>query len=521
MTVAALAAASPAIAEAPRLADYMKARAADADGRAAQALAGYDRILVATPGDGDVALRAYRAALVTGDMAAAGRAAAILRTGAAAPADVALLALADAAARGDTAGMDAATTAIAKTPLAVLAPSLRAWTAYARGTDPAPLIAAAGKDSVTQRLAAETAALLQIARGDTAGGLATVQVLRETGSPIDLRLSAAQLLFGRGEAASARQLLAGSDPVFAALREGGGAQPTPGFGVARLLTRVAGDLVDQDAATLSIALCRAALVANPGNDRTRLLLAQALAGEKALTPALAALDAIPATSPYASAATAARIDILGQAGRAGEALDLARRMAERSGAGEGDWQRYADRLSLAGQHAESARWYRRVVDADPAAWNAWLQYGGALEQVGDWPAGRGALQKAVALAPQEPLALNYLGYAQAERGVDIAASTALLERAHALKPDDHSITDSLGWAYAMQGNLVRARPLIESAAAGDPTNAEIGEHLGDIYWRLGRRYEARYAWRAARVTAPAEDVARLDARIARGVPARP
>ncbi|WP_447407659.1 tetratricopeptide repeat protein, partial [Clostridium perfringens] len=80
--------------------------------------------------------------------------------------------------------------------------------------------------------------------------------------------------------------------------------------------------------------------------------------------------------------------------------------------------RYADRLLAAGRYAEAARWYRRVIDDGGAAgeWASWMQYGGALEQAGDWPGARAALQKAVALAPSEPLALNYLGYSLADHG---------------------------------------------------------------------------------------------------------
>ncbi len=518
--LALMSVATPAAADTLRLADYLKARAADADGRTDAAVAGYARVLAATPASPAVALRAYREALSAGDLALATRAAAILRGTPDAPADLALLPLAIAAARGDAAGVEAATAAIDRTALGVLAPSLRAWIAYARGQDPGPAIASAnaGKNPVTQRLAAETAALLQIARGDSAGGLATVQVLRETGSPVDLRLSAGQLLLGRGEGDAARALLVGADPAFAALGASAGARPTLGFGVSRLLGRIAGDLADQDAAPLSIALARTALIAWPGNDRARLLLAGALSADGSTAAALAALDGLPPDSPFAATALATRIAVLTAARRPAEALALARRAAEAKGAGEGDWQLYADQLVAAGRHAEAVPWYRRVLDADPAAWAAWLQYGGALEQAGDWPKGRAALEKAVALAPREPLALNYLGYAQAERGIDVAASIAMLERAHALKPADHSITDSLGWAYYRNGDAARALPLIEAAAAGDPINAEIGEHLGDIYWTLGRRYEARYAWRAAALTAPPADAARLSTRIARGLP---
>lgn len=513
-----LGAVPPAAADTGHLADYLKAGAADADGRVDLAAAGYARALAAAPASTAVALRAYREALAAGDVALATRAVAVLRGRPEAPADLPLLPLAVAAAKQDVAGATAATDALAATPLAVLVPSLRAWIAFAQGTDPAPQIAKAGKDPVSQRLTAETAALLQIARGDTARGLATIQALRETGSPVDLRLSAGQLLFGRGETDRARALLAGGDPGFAAVRAGDAAQPTLGFGVSRLLGRIAGDLADQDATDLSIALARTAVIAYPANDRARLLLAAALAKDKAIPRALATLDGIAPASPYAATAGATRISILTTAGRPADALALARSGAERAGAGESDWQTYADQLSAMNRHREAADWYRRVVDADPTAWSAWLQYGGALEQAGDWPAGRAALQKAVAIAPREPLALNYLGYAQAERRVDVPQSIAMLERAHALKPDDASIADSLGWAYFIGGDVTRAQPLIESAAAGDPVNAEIGEHLGDLYWTRGRRYEARYAWHAAALTASADDATRLATKAVQGLP---
>ena len=521
-SVLSLGVVAPAGADTSRIADYMKARVADADGDSERAAAGYARALAAMPSSTVVAARAYREALAAGDIPLATRAAAVLRGTADAPADLPLLPLALAAARNDAPAAEDAVAALAPTPLAVLVPSLRAWIAYDRGQDGAAAIAAAaaGKNPVTQRLAAETRALLQIARGDVDGGLAAVQTLRATGSPIDLRLSAAQLLFGNGHADAARTLLAGSDPIYVALRQGPSATPTLGFGVSRLLGRIASDLAEQDAPALSIALSRTALIASPANDRARLLLASALARDGATARALATLDAMPPASPFAATAAAARITILANAGRDDEALALARAGAVRADAAPGDWQVYADRLTAADRPAEAAAWYRRILDADPREWSAWLQYGGALEQSGDWPGARAALQKAVAIAPREPLALNYLGYAQAERGIDVGASIAMLERARALKPDDGSIVDSLGWAYFVNGDTARALPLIERAAAGDPVNAEIGEHLGDLYWTIGRRYEARYAWRAATLTAEAADRARLSTKIVQGLPAK-
>ena len=138
-----------------------------------------------------------------------------------------------------------------------------------------------------------------------------------------------------------------------------------------------------------------------------------------------------------------------------------------------------------------------MIDQSPNAYDVWLQYGGALDRAGRWPEARAALERAVALGPDQPLALNYLGYARIEHREAIPQSEAMLEHAARLKPDDASITDSLAWAYVQHGQLARALPMLEQAAEGEPTNETIAEHLGDAYWAAGRRFEARYAWRAA------------------------
>ena len=113
--------------------------------------------------------------------------------------------------------------------------------------------------------------------------------------------------------------------------------------------------------------------------------------------------------------------------------------------------------------------------------------------------------------------LNYLGYAQVERRQNVPAALELLKKASALKPDDASITDSLGWAHFVTGNVEAAVPVLERAAEGAPADVTIYEHLGDALWAIGRRFEARYAWRAAAVFAEGDVAARLDAKTKLGM----
>jgi Flp pilus assembly protein TadD len=111
------------------------------------------------------------------------------------------------------------------------------------------------------------------------------------------------------------------------------------------------------------------------------------------------------------------------------------------------------------------------------------------------------------------MVLNYLGYAQVERGENLVSARVLIEKAARLQPDDASITDSLGWAWFRAGDTTRALPLLERAAQARPGSAVVNEHLGDAYWAVGRRYEARYAWRAAALAATGNEAARIAAKL--------
>ena len=507
-----MAVATPAWAEGSDVAAYLRARTAAAAGHADVAAASYAQTLAAAPDNPVVAIRAYRAALVSGDDALALRAAIVLDKAGVAPADTALIPLALAARANDPATADAAITRMKGTPLALLVPALVRWTAFAKkGTAASPPPA----DPAARRFAAETTALLLVGGGDVDDGMVALTALGGAGASLDLRVAAARLLLGAGHGDRARTLLAPDEQALAASP----ATPTLGFGVSWLLTRVAGELASAEPSPLSIALTRAALTADPTNDRARLLLAVSLSSQDAPDVALTVLDGIAPTAPYGDSAATARMAILTAARRPAEALAVGQAAAARADATPDDWQRYGDLLVQAGRDADAIPWFRRLADRPDAAWTDWLQYGGVLDRAGRWSDAKPALDKAVALGPDQPLALNYLGYARIEHGDDTGAATRLLVRARLLKPDDDSIADSLGWAYFRGGDTTRALPLVEQAAVGEPTNAEIDEHLGDIYWSLGRRYEARYAWRAATITAPPVDEARLAGKIADGASA--
>jgi tetratricopeptide (TPR) repeat protein len=234
--------------------------------------------------------------------------------------------------------------------------------------------------------------------------------------------------------------------------------------------------------------------------------------------ALALIQEVRPKSPWAREADTLRIAVLDRMGQRDAAIALATKRSAAKEATADDARTLGDLLVAVGRFGEAADAYGAAMarEGGTGDWVLNLQRGGAIEQAGRFEEALPYLRRAVELAPDEPVALNYLGYALAERGRDLPEAQALLEKARRLKPDDASITDSLGFAYARRGQTAKALPLLEQAAAAQPGDVEINEHLGDAYWASGRRYEARYAWRAASVHAEGADKTRLAAKLERG-----
>ncbi len=106
-------------------------------------------------------------------------------------------------------------------------------------------------------------------------------------------------------------------------------------------------------------------------------------------------------------------------------------------------------------------------------------------------------RKVLASDGQNAVALNYLGYMLADRGVKMDEALTLIKKAIDLDPANGAYLDSLGWAYFKLGkyelaedNLIKASQHIGS----DPT---VQDHLGDLYQKTGRLKLAATHWERA------------------------
>jgi tetratricopeptide (TPR) repeat protein len=156
----------------------------------------------------------------------------------------------------------------------------------------------------------------------------------------------------------------------------------------------------------------------------------------------------------------------------------------------------ADLYRAAGRFPEAVKVLDKLIDQDPtgADWAIYYERGTALDRAGRWPEAERDLQKALALRPDQPDVLNYLGYSWVTHGERLPQALTMLQKAYLAQPNSGEIADSLGWAYYNMGDFKQAVQRLERAVALEPVNAEINDHLGDAYWRAGRRTEAQYQW---------------------------
>lgn len=98
--------------------------------------------------------------------------------------------------------------------------------------------------------------------------------------------------------------------------------------------------------------------------------------------------------------------------------------------------------------------------------------------------------------PDDPAAMNALGYTLADHSRDLSRARRLIERAYEAAPKNAAILDSMGWVLFRQGHDGEAETYLRTAYLDD-RGGDIAAHLGEVLWHLGRSDEAERIWNEA------------------------
>lgn len=217
--------------------------------------------------------------------------------------------------------------------------------------------------------------------------------------------------------------------------------------------------------------------------------------------AIETLKEVPAETPAYHAAELGRANVMRRAGRPEQAIEVLEQLTRSNGdlpvvhSTLGDVLRSQE--DFAGAIAAYDRALPLLPEDSPTRWVLYYSRGIAQERSGNWQASEADFRAALALSPEQPNVLNYLGYSMVEQQRNLDEALDMIERAVAGNPDSGYIVDSLGWVFYRLGRYEEAVVQMEKAVQLLAIDPVVNDHLGDVYWAVGRYREAEFQWRRA------------------------
>lgn len=279
---------------------------------------------------------------------------------------------------------------------------------------------------------------------------------------------------------------------------GGRAPTTPTLkqAAAETLTLAAVGMSGQRQAELALIYARLAIRLDPQADQAWLVTGDALTVAHDDAAARAAWAEVEPGSHLYVEAQARSAYSLQRSGDAARALAVAEAVARshpdstQAAFVLADLQRSTNHLDAAATTLD-----RLVEQSGSNDWRVLYMRANVRDQLGHWDLAESDLRRAIALAPNEPEILNYLGYQWIDKGENVVEGLRLVEKAVAARPNSGAMQDSLGWAHFRLGDYSKAVELLEKAVTLEPADPDINDHLGDAYWMAGRKDEAGFQWR--------------------------
>ena len=162
----------------------------------------------------------------------------------------------------------------------------------------------------------------------------------------------------------------------------------------------------------------------------------------------------------------------------------------------GNIYRYHEKFDLAQEAYSEAIYLHQNSEFDNN--NLWLLYffrGIALEQLKNYEKSKQDLRKSLAMMPDQPQVLNYLGYMLIEQKENLEEALGMIRKAVKISPQSGYIIDSLAWGLYQLGRYSEAIEPMERAIELEPEDPIVNDHLGDVLWKVGRKREAYYQWK--------------------------
>ncbi|MAN56534.1 MAG: tetratricopeptide repeat protein [Paracoccus sp. (in: a-proteobacteria)] len=303
----------------------------------------------------------------------------------------------------------------------------------------------------------------------------------------------------------------------------------PADGIAQIFLTFATALASSpEPEPLSLIHARLASWLAPDNAEARLVTAQLLQEREQFDLAEPEFEALRRMGQMRPVAELARIDALSRADREDEAEKAALSLTAAYPDLPQGWIALGDLLRQQERFAQAVPAYDKALallkdGPDEARWFPLYARGIALERSKQFDRAEADLLAAIEINPDQASLLNYLGYSWIDRNENLDRGLDMIQKAAELSPGDGYILDSLAWAYYRLGRYDEAVAPMEEAVGSMASDPLVNDHLGDIYWMVGRHREAEIQWQRALSLKPTEtgdvDPDRIRAKLDRGLDA--
>ena len=272
-------------------------------------------------------------------------------------------------------------------------------------------------------------------------------------------------------------------------------------GIAYAFYAIADILKDDADPNTALLYVRLAQYLNENSQKAILLAADLLEQMGQYDLAVAEYAKISPSSSYFLSSELGRVGALRDGGKTEAALEVLYYLSrEFSDIGIvhnslGDFLRREERYS------EAKIAYDRAVDIyrenNNVSWVVLYARGITHQRLQEWDKAESDFRNALTINPDQANVLNYLGYSLIDRGEKLDEAMTMIEKAVSLQPESGYIVDSLAWGLFKLGKYETAIPHMEKAAELMPVDPIVTDHLGDLYWAVGRQLEAKFQWRRA------------------------
>lgn len=272
-------------------------------------------------------------------------------------------------------------------------------------------------------------------------------------------------------------------------------------GMAEVFFSIAAALRNEAGDDYTLLYARVAEYLRPDHIDAVLLVAELLDALGQYDLSVAAYKSVPIDSPDFHAAELGRAEAMRRSGKPDAAIEVLEQLAKSQPdlsivhSSLGDLFRQQEDYARAVQSYDTA--LSLVDDGGRNRWFLFYARGISNERLGEWEQAEADFRSALALNPEQPQVLNYLGYSLVEKQLKLDEALDMIERAVAARPDSGYIVDSLGWVLYRLGRYEEAVEHMERAVELMPVDPVVNDHLGDVYWAVGRYREADFQWRRA------------------------